>query len=398
MTSKRWTTVLLCFAVLFVLTGVQMAFSVFLVPMSREFGNSVASLALATTICMLVTGFSLPIMGRLVDKYGSRTVILTGAGIAGASTLLLAFASSVWQIYLLYGGLFGFTMTSCGMVATTALISRWFADRRSLALTVFQSAYPVGWFFMVPLAQKLSMYFGWRNSWLTLGVALLLTVLVASLVLREPEGTGAHANLGDTGRTVSLGTAVRTSFFLVLGVAIYFVCGFTDVPFSMLWVPMSLEWGIDEVTASYTLGLMAGIVFLGTIVMGPLPERFGKKAPLTASYMIRTVSLAIPMLLPKSSFTYYSFAVLLAFSFYGMSPIISAWLGEVFGERSMGSLFGLSLFMHFMGSAVGIYLFSLSAETYGTYRLAFASGSALTLLSVVLCLLLRPGKTEVLMH
>jgi len=393
MFSSRWVVVSLSFVILFILTGIQMAFSIFLVPMSREFDSTVTTLALATTISMLVTGFSLPIMGRVVDKYGSKMVILTGSGIAAVSTLLLAFTTSVWQIYLLYGGFFGFTMTSCGMVATTALVSSWFADRRSLALTVFQSAYPVGWFFMVPFAQRLSLYFGWRNSWLTLGVALLFVVLVASLVLREPDAIDAHRDLGNADTTVSLGTAVRTGFFLMLGVAVYFMCGFTDVPFSTLWVPMSLEWGVDEVTASYTLGLMAGIVFLGTIVMGPLPEKLGKKAPLTASYVIRTVSLAIPLLLPRSSLTYYLFAVLLAFSFYGMSPIIAAWLGEVFGERSVGSLFGLSLFMHFMGSGVGILLFSLSAEIYGTYQLAFLSGSILAFLSVICCLLLRPVKT-----
>jgi len=392
MFSSRWVVVSLSFVILFILTGIQMAFSIFLVPMSREFDSTVTTLALATTISMLVTGFSLPIMGRVVDKYGSKMVILTGSGIAAVSTLLLAFTTSVWQIYLLYGGFFGFTMTSCGMVATTALISRWFTDRRSLALTVFQSAYPVGWFFMVPLVQKLSMYFGWRNSWLALGAVLLFIVLVASLVLMEPDKTNVNTNLGDVGKKVPLGTAMRTSFFLVLGVAIYFICGFTDVPFSTLWVPMSLEWGVDEVTASYTLGLMAGIVFLGTVVMGPLPERLGKKVPLTVMYLIRTFSLVIPLLL-RSSFTYYLFAVLLAFSFYGMSPIIAAWLGEVFGERSVGSLFGLSLFMHFLGSGLGIYLFSLSAETYGTYSLAFLSGSVLALTSVALCLSLRSPKT-----
>jgi len=398
MISYRWIVVWVCFAILFVLTGIQMALAIFLIPMSREFGSSVSALALAMTICMLSTGFSLPIVGRVADRYGSRTVVLTGAVVAGVSALLLAFVSSVWQVYLLYGCLFGFAWNGSGMLATTALISRWFAQKRSVALTVFQSAYPLGWFCMVPLAQRLATSYGWRNSWIALGAFLLFAVLIAFFLLKDPERTSSDMSLSDTDRVVPLGTALKTSFFLLLGVVIHFICGFTDVPFSTLWVPMSLEWGIDEVTASYTLGLMAGIVFLGTIVLGPLPERLGYKIPLTVSYMIRTVSLAIPLFLAKSTMTYYALAFLLAFSFFGMTPIISSWLGEVFGERSLGGLLGLSVFMHFMGSGAGIYLFSLSAETYGTYRLAFVSGSALTLVSVVLCLLLRPGKTKVLVH
>lgn len=395
MIAYRWVIVLLCFSLLFMVTGVQMTFAILLVPMSLEFHASVSDLAIASSISMLVTGVSLPIVGRIVDKRGPRIVILVGATIAGLSTLLLAFVSSIWEIYLLYGFLFGFTWNSSSMVASTALVSRWFA-RKSTAMTIFQSGYSMGWLFMVPLVESLRQSYGWRSSWFTLGAAYLLTILFMCLLLKEPDKSDTQMDRDSIVATVPLRRAAKTSFFLIVGVVIMFICGFTDVPFLILWIPMSLEWGIGEGTASYTLGFMALMVFLGTITIGPLPGRFGKKLPFTISYVIRAVALVVPLIL-RSTETYYAFAFLMAFSFYGMVPVISAWLGEVFGQESVGSLFGFSLFMHFIGTAAGVYCFSLLAETYKTYYLALVLGFILTSVSVVSALLTGPvAKTNYL--
>jgi MFS family permease len=375
--------------ILFITRGVQASFAVFLLPMSREFGWSLSSLALAATICMFSTGFSLPVMGRLADKYGPRTVILVGEGLAGIGILLLAFVQDLLQVYLLYGFLFGLTWMGCGMIATTALVSRWFIERRSLALTVLQSAFPLGWLCIVPLTQILIRSYGWRNSWFMLGTSIILITLIASPVLREPGGSSTRHKSDGYEATIPLEKALKIPFFLLVGVTIQVICGFTDLPFSTLWVPISVEFGIDEVTASYTLGFMAAMIFLGTVVIGSLSEKLGYKLLLTASYIIRAVSMGIPLLV-KSDVGYYIFLVLLGFSFFGMVPIVSAWLGQVFGERSVGTLFGFSQFIHYMGSAVGVYAFDLLAEVYKTYHPAFHLCLILTLINILCCLLARP--------
>ncbi|MEM2103703.1 MAG: MFS transporter [Candidatus Bathyarchaeia archaeon] len=387
--TRKWIIVLLCFALLLIGAGIQNAFAVFFLPMLREFNWSMPSLALAMTINGLIAGFSQPIIGWVVEKHRPKTIILAGAAVAGASVLMLAFASSLWHVYLLYGVVFGFACISSCMIATTALVTRWFAERRSLVLTFFQSAFMLGGFLIVPTAGWLILSYGWRHSWLILGTAFLLIVLVAVFLLKEPETVQTEVLRSENGAVTSLAN-LKDRFFPLL-LVIFFICGSTDVPFSNLWIPISLELGVEEVAASYTLGLMGALAFIGTILVGSLPEKFGNKMPFTLSYVIRTIALLIPVLPIKSMTTYYAFATLMGLSTFGMVPVVSAWLGDVYGSRSVGKLFGILNFIHHISSSTGIYLFSFIAETYKTYSPIFLAGLILCVINVVFCLLVKPS-------
>lgn len=394
MVNYQWIIVLLCFMLLFIGAGIQNVFAVFLLPMAREYGWSTSSLALTMTISMLVAGFSHPVIGRLVDKHSPKIVILTGAVIAGASVLLLAFVSVIWHVYLLYGVFFGFTGISSCMVATTALVTRWLSERKSLAFSVFQSAFSLGWFLVVPAATWLILNYGWRFSWLMLGITFLLIVLIASFLIRDPEKAQTKT-VNEKDNIASFQAALADRFFPLL-LVVFFVCGFTDVPFVTLWVPISLELGVEESIASYTVGFMGAIAFIGTIVIGSLPEKLGYKISFAASYIIRGIALVIPLLLIKSITLYYAFTVLMALSNFGMVPVVSAWLGEVYGSKSVGGLFGLMNFIHYISSSIAIYLFSFIAETYKTYNPVFLISLTLCAISVIACLIIRqtPRLTE----
>jgi len=385
-----WIIVGLSFAMFFMASGAQMAFPVSLVSISKEMGWEISSLGQAMSICMLATGLSMPTIGKVTDKYGPRIVSLLGYTISGISTLLLPFVSAIWQVYLLYGVLLGFTWHSTGMVASTTLISMWFTKKKSLPLSVFQSAYPIGWFCTAPLIGSLIQYYGWRGTWLLLGIAFMLVVAISSYFIREPEKSYIKI-LGRDGlnEKIHVRIAVKTRFFMIIGVIIMFMCGFTDIPFAQLWLPISIEWGIGEVVASYGLGYMAATAFIGTIAIGSLPKKLGYKMPFTIFYIIRAVALALPLFLVKSVAAYYMFIVLLGLSFFGMAPVSSAWIGEVFGEKILGGLLGLSGFIHFVGSALGIYVFTIMNSIYGTYYTAFLTSFVLALIILVFCCLIK---------
>lgn len=391
-----WVVVGFSFAMFFIASGVQMSFPVSLLSISREMGWDISSLSNAMSICMLATGLSMPIIGKMTDKYGPRIIALLGYAIAGVSTLLISFVSSLWQVYLLYGILIGFTWHSIGMISLTTLISTWFAEEKSLPMSIFQSAYPIGWFCTAPLAGSLIQAYGWRATWLLLGVVFLLLTAISSLFIKESE-TFRTKILEDnklSEKKVTMRIAVKTRFFIVIGVIIMFMCGFTDIPFTQLWLPISVEWGIDEVSASYALGYIAAMAFIGTLAIGPLPRKTGYKIPFSIFYVIRIASLAPPLLLFKSIIAYYTFMALLGLSFFGMAPIFSAWLGEVFGEKVLGGILGLSLFMHFLGSALGIYIFTLIGDIYRTYYPVFLLSLIVILAIIIFCYLIKPPNLQ----
>ncbi|MEM3550583.1 MAG: MFS transporter [Candidatus Bathyarchaeia archaeon] len=390
-TSYGWVVVGVSFALFFMASGAQMSFPVSLMPISRDLGWSVPSLSQAMSICMLATGLSMPIVGKMTDKYGPRRVILLGNAVVGVSAFLLAFVSSLWQVYLLYGFMLGFTWQSVNIIATTALISRWFAEKKSLPLSISQSAYPIGWFCIVPLAGAIILNYGWRNAWLLLGIVLILIVFSSAFLLKYPEKT--ITKVSDSNKSweiISMKTAVKTRFFIIAGMIVKFLCGFTDLPLSQLWVPISLEWGINEVAASQALGYMAAVIFIGTIAIGPLPAKIGYKMSFSLFYIVRAISFAVPILLIKSELAYYAFMILLGISFFGMSPIFSAWVGEIFGDKYIGGLVGLSLFIHFIGAALGVYVFSLINITFKNYYPVYLLSLTLTLLTVFFCHMIKP--------
>lgn len=386
----NWVALALTFAMFFMASGAQMSFPVSLVPMSRELGWDISLLSHAMSICMLSTGFSMPLIGKLTDKYGPRIVTLLGYAIAGISTLLMSLVSEIWQVYLFYGVLLGLTWHSIGMVTLPTLVSTWFAEKRSLPLSILQSAFPIGWFCAAPLAGSLIQVYGWRYTWLLLGTIFILVVALSSLFLREPEAPSIRALGGNKPSEVKI--AIKTRFFILIGIIIMFMCGFTDMPFTQLWIPISIEWGMDEVVASYNLGYIALMAFIGTISIGPLPRKLGYKIPFSILYFVRAASLVPLLFLVKSIAAYYTFMVLLGLSFFGMAPIFSAWIGETFGEKILGELLGLSTFMHFVGAALGIYIFSLVNEIYRTYYPAFLLSFVLVLAIIIFCCLIKPPR------
>jgi MFS family permease len=390
--SYTWAAVGLCFVLLFIATGIQIAFGIFLLPMSSDLGWSVSSLTLTVTIGMLSSGLSLPIMGRVIDRYGSRKVILVGTAVSGVSTMLLAFASSLWHVYLLFGVLFGFTWNSSTLLAGTSLVSGWCKKEKNIAMTVFQSGFAMGWLFIVTLTEILILNIGWRSSWLVLGATLSLVVFAEVFLLKEPKRSETNSDQCVNGAGIAFSTAFKTRFFILIGILIQFICGFTDLPFTTLWVPIGLKWGVGEVNASYMLGFMAVLVLLGTIAIGPLPKRYGNKMPLTFFYLIRAVAFAIPVFLVNSVVSYDVFTVLFGISYFGMVPIISAWMGQEFGQRAVGSLLGFSMFMHFLGAGTGIFVFNIIQATSQTFYYAFVLSLVLVFASIIFCLSLKPAK------
>ncbi|MEM1717041.1 MAG: MFS transporter, partial [Candidatus Bathyarchaeia archaeon] len=384
----RWLILGLSFAMFFMCSGGVTLFPISLLPISREMGWSTSTLSQAMSVFMLFTGISMLTSGKMTDKYGPRLISLLGHAIASISTLLISFITEVWQVYLLYGVLLGITWQGTNVVALTTLISEWFAERRSLPLSILHSARPLGWFCMASVAGSLIWSYGWRPMWLLTGLIYILIVIVSAFFINEPEGSTSIPGSGGFGGP-STKAAVKTSFFITLG-WLLFLCGITDLPFSQLWMPISVEWGVSEVVASHWFGFLALAVFTGTIVTGPLQRRLGYNISLSAIYTIRFFSLITALLSIKSILGYYIFTVLLGISFFGMVPLSSAWVGEVFGEKIMGGLLGLLHFAHFVGTSLGIYFFSLINDIYGTYYPAFLLSSLISMVKVILSYMIKP--------
>ena len=109
-------------------------FGVFLKSLSQEFSWSRTQISLAFTLGTLGITLAAPFLGRLVDRFGARRVILPAALLFGLGVLSLYFLSAhLWHFYAisLFMGVVG---SGTGPVPYSKVISRWFDQQRGLAL------------------------------------------------------------------------------------------------------------------------------------------------------------------------------------------------------------------------------------------------------------------------
>src|SRR5262245_42092127 len=157
---------------------------VFLKSLSQEFSWSRTQISLAFTLGALGITLTAPFLGRLVDRFGARRVILPAVLAFGLGVLSLYFLSAhLWHFYAisLFMGVVGSGTTA---VPYSKVIARWFDRQRGLALGLALVGASVGIAVMPSVAQMLINSVGWRSAYVVLGLlALGITLPVVGLFL-----------------------------------------------------------------------------------------------------------------------------------------------------------------------------------------------------------------------
>ena len=131
-----WVVVAVVTTILTVTSGARLLFGVVLKPVAEEFGWDRASLTAAVTISTVCLAVCQPLVGALVDRFGSKAVLMAGTLLLGAALVPLSFATRLWQVYLLYGVVISLAFAATSPVNATALIGRWFERRRGTAMAI----------------------------------------------------------------------------------------------------------------------------------------------------------------------------------------------------------------------------------------------------------------------
>src|SRR3954469_21047759 len=166
----------LCFLLMALARGMSETFTVFLLPISNEFGWDRAQTVSGSSIGAPCVGLAAPFVGRLFDHSGPRAVYAIGLILLGAGFSAAAFAQSLWQFQLSIGLAVGLGSACLGQVTGSLLVSRWFGPRLPTALAVVASSAGAGVLLLVPLAQIFIDQAGWRGAYHILGAAMLAAV------------------------------------------------------------------------------------------------------------------------------------------------------------------------------------------------------------------------------
>src|SRR5256884_3074484 len=215
-TNNRWV-IAIAGVFLQIALGAVYAWSVFRVPLAKQFGWSISEVTLTFTISIFVLGFAAFFGGLWLNRKGPRVVALIGGTLYGLGVFLASFSHDLWWLYLSYGVIGGIGAGLIYIVPVAVLV-KWFPDRRGLITGVAVGGFGAGALVTAPVATRLIQRVGVLPTFAYLGIALLIVTVVTGYFMRnppwgwKPEGwapTAAQASQRSS-HDYTLGEALRT--------------------------------------------------------------------------------------------------------------------------------------------------------------------------------------------
>jgi MFS family permease len=382
-----WRTpavVVVCGCLIAVLTfGVRATFGLFTAPISATQGWGREVFALAIAIQNLLWGAGQPFAGALADRFGSARVLAAGGLLYAAGVALMAVAATPLEMTLTAGVLIGLGLAGGSFtIVIAALARRVPPDRRSWAIGIATAAGSLGQFLLAPLGQAFILAYGWQTALILLAgiVALVPVLAVAMASTPGAAGPAGEVDLG-LGRTLALAFGHRSYLLLTAG---FFVCGFHVAFITVHLPPYLTDHGIAPQLAAWSIAIIGLGNIAGSYAAGVLAGRHSKRWLLVWIYVVRSLAIALFVLLPLSPLTVVMFAVTIGVLWLSTVPPTSGLVVVMFGTRYMATLFGIVFFSHQVGSFLGIWLGGLSYEAQGSYHAMWWLAVALGLLAALL--------------
>ena len=359
-----------------------------------EYGWSRSALSFGPTLFYLWAGVIGLVVGRLIDRRGSRPVLIVGAVTLGCGTIALGLTRQVWQVYpafLLLGTGYAFLHT----VTLGAIVAGWFVRERARAMAVVTLGGSFGGMVLPPLNATLLERWGGLTSGLTLAaLAGVIVVPLAIWVVRDgPAGRGPRAAPGqgsEKARPASspvddavwtVRAALRTSSFWAIAISFHLVM-IAQAGFLIHQVPfLQTRFGLLGATTIVTLS--AGMGALGRVALVLIGHRWSSRRVAVGTCLLQAAGLLL------SAVGGADWILIVGSVLFGFTPGISIALQpvmavECFGARSFGRIYGLIYQAIQFGSALGPLLIGLLATAAGSYRPALILVAAGPLLATLL--------------
>lgn len=395
-----------CFVLLFLFSGAGFySFGVFIKPLEDHFGWSRSAISLTISIYMIVHGIAAPFVGHITDKHGPKKVMTLLGLVTGAAFILISFTSSLWYFYLMYG-LLALGSTGIGFIPVSGVLSRWFIRRRGTAIGSAMVGIAVGGLIMAPLTGLINAYFGWRTSFVVLGLLVWLLALPITLfvIKGSPDEMGLMPDGDDAGEDQSekgsafppttipefgegwpLKEALQTRAFFWVA-ATYFLAPLAQMGMLQHQVPMVMERGISEASAALALGLTAGLGGLGKLTFGRISEII--PFHYAASLCFGLQALAVFTLFSTRGVPMtWVYVILFGFAMGGVIVLMPMAVSHFFGLAAFSVIMGAVSFLQALGTACGAFLSGLIYDTTGSYENAMVIYMVLYIAAIVAILL-----------
>lgn len=382
-------------------------FGLFVKPMALELGWNRGIVTGAFGAYMLIMGVLGIGGGLLVDRVGPKISIFMGGILMSLGLFICSRISSVSSYY------FGFSIIMGAgwaliFVPLQTTVTRWFVDKKGLALGIMFSGYGIAGFILSPILQSIIDSNGWRIAFAILSIILLCIVLPSALFLKkDPSEVGLmplgeiKSNLKGSTKKISIEKrdmqfqkqdytvleAMKTGAFWLFNLAVVFMMlGYFMAQVNM--VPHATDKGLPTASAAFAMGIFAAFKSFGTLSIGSVSDKIGTKRALGFCLLLGTIVL-FWLIFVRQPWMMYLFSIFFGLAYGGSMPQIPRLSSELFGLKSMGGIMGVSMMISTLGTSLGPVLGGAIYDRVGNYGIAFAIGSVIILISFIFLVLLK---------
>jgi sugar phosphate permease len=385
--------------------------SIFVEPMTGDFGWSRAALSGAVSLGGVMAAVLSPLIGPMLDRRGARAMLCSAVLLTGACTLLLSLTQSLAAFYVFFC-IARMTFAGPFDIGIYGAVNTWFVARRPLANAIVNVAQMAGLAALPLIAHAAMAEHGWRAGWLAVGTTVLLVgfVPVWLLLVRRPEDMGllpdgrppAAPSAGDTAGEAtasvraepffSRAEAMRTPAFWML--ALYTIAVFpVQAGVSLHQAPHLIERGIAPATAAGIVSVFSLGAGLGGAAFGLAGRHVGVRASLALSAALMATGTLL-MLAIAAPLQGYAAAACFGSGLGGVFTILPLAWADYFGRSSFGAIRGAALTMQVTAQASGPLLSGHLRDVTGDYTASLTAFAALSGLAVLLALLARAPRRE----
>ncbi len=387
------------------------AMAVWAVALELHFGWSRAQLGLALTLTRVESGLIGPLEGYLVDKVGTRRMVLIGLVILGGAWIFFSRVENLWMFYVAYV-LMAVGQGLGSWIPLMTMLNKWFVRRRSSAIGWANVVSRFGALLLVPAiawaVAEAPGRIGWQMTALILGIGILvLAGPLASLIRNDPKDYGEAPDgrvmrpAASTGsapsqprqQELTATEALRTPAFWLIA----FGHGFTSMVILAIMTHLGLlmkDYGFSELDTGWVVSAYTGVAMLFQLVGGYSGDRMSKRVAL-AFFTALQASGVVVLVLAKSMPMFYFFAVLFGAGFGGRNPLTVAIRADYFGTANFGKILGFSTVPMNLLLLTASPFAGWMSDRYGNYDMAFLILAGLNLVGA-LCFLAaarpRPGE------
>jgi OFA family oxalate/formate antiporter-like MFS transporter len=378
--------------------GSLYAWSVFVLPLEREFGWRRADTSWVYTIAIVTFALTFVAAGRIQDLKGPKICAFLGGLLVSGGFFLSSYTSSLLFLYVTFGVVVGLG-NGFGYATPIPVASKWFPDKRGFVVGLMVGGYGAGSALLGPLAIRLISSVGWRPTFQILGVVFFVMTMIGTALLKNPPAGYRPPNWqppSGIGARVDYSTAemLATPTFYLMWVAYCLGTTAGQMAISQL-IPFAGSAGLGALAATLVLPVSALGNAGGRILSGWMSDRFGRLPTLKTMILISAVAMPALVLWRQQPALFFILVAVVYWCYGTQLSVFASTTADFYGTRNLGLNYGVLFTAWGAAGILGPAIAGRAFDRFGDYRVAFFSAGVLALVALASLAVARvPAKSD----